>query len=246
MSKYKAEKAAKQLMMNGQLHHSYDHEMQLHHYLFNSEQNEMIALLESPAFYEIYNLYADSLGPNRLRGAKNSVICLLTRITRIAIELGVDAEFSFALSDYYMNELEKLSTEGDVFSFAKKIFMHFYDLSQEERMNHYSQTITRVIRYINRNKYESVTVKQIADYHCLNPHYLSTLFHQEVGITLTRYIRQKKMEEAKKMLTLSGMSIAEVSDVLGYCDISHFSRSFKAYHGVCPSQLHKTQAENYA
>lgn len=244
MSRYKAEKAAKQLVINRCIHHSYEDEKKLHNNIFNCEHDEIISILEDPSFFELYNLYADTLGPNRLRGAKNSVICGLTQISRVAIELGVDAEFSFALSDYYINELEKLTTEKDVFSLMKEIILHYYSLSQEERVNHYSQPIARVIRFINRNIFETITINQVADYHSLNPHYLSSLFHQEVGITPSQYIRQKKMEEAKRMLTLSSFSIAEVSDLLGYCDISHFSRVFKAYYGVCPSSMHKVLAEH--
>jgi AraC-like DNA-binding protein len=242
MSRYQAEKAAKQLIINGCMHHSYEHEKKLHNYIFNCEQDEINAMLESPSYFELFSLYADTLGSNRLRGAKNSVICILTQISRVAIELGVDAEFSFALSDYYIKETEKLTTEKDVFSFMKEIILHYYALSQEERMNQYSQPISRVIRYINRNIYEAITINQVADYHSINPHYLSSLFHQEVGMTPSQYIRQRKMEEAKRMLTLSGFSIAEVSDLLGYCDISHFSRVFKAYYGVCPSSMHKVNS----
>ncbi len=239
MSRYKAEKAAKQLIINGCMHHSYEHEKKMLNYIFNCERNEIITMVESSSFLELFNQYADTLASGRLRGAKNSVICVLTQISRVAIELGVDAEFSFALSDYYINELEKLKNEKEVFSLVRDIFLHYYDLSQEERMNHYSQPIARVIRYINRNIYENIAINQVADYLSLNPHYLSSLFHKEVGITPSQYVRQKKMEEAKRMLTLSNFSIADVSDLLGYCDISHFSRVFKAYYGVCPSSMSK-------
>ncbi|MGB4659657.1 MAG: helix-turn-helix domain-containing protein [Mobilitalea sp.] len=240
MSRYKAEKAATQMLTSGCLHHSYEDEKKLYSHLFNCEREEINRILSTSGFAGMFNLYADILGPNRLRGTKNSVICMLTQISREAIEYGADAEFSFALSDYYINELEKQTSELALRNLAHEILMHYYDLVQQEKMGHFSQPIVRAIRFMNRNLFGTCTIKQVAEYLSLDPHYLSGLFRKEVGIPPSKYICQQKMEEAEKMLTLYDYSVAKVADILGYYDISHFSRVFKIYYGKAPSSLHKS------
>jgi AraC-like DNA-binding protein len=240
MSRYKAEKAARQKLMYGSEHHSYEKEQMLHKSFLNSEKDDAYELISSSQLTDLLNLYSNILGPDRLRGTKNCMICTLTTITRLVIEYGVDAEFSFAISDYYINELEKMVSEEDLHVFMKEILMHYYDLAQQEKMRRYSLPVAKAIRYMNRNVYEACTIREVADHLKLNAHYMSTLFKREVGIPPTKYIRQKKMDEAKRMLTMADYSITEIADMLKFCDVAHFSKAFREYYGECPTFMRKS------
>jgi AraC-like DNA-binding protein len=46
-----------------------------------------------------------------------------------------------------------------------------------------------------------------------------------------------KMREARRMLAGEGMRVAEVAERLGFANPFHFSRRFKAFYGVAPSEL---------
>ncbi|MEB8823047.1 helix-turn-helix transcriptional regulator [Bacillus cereus] len=69
-----------------------------------------------------------------------------------------------------------------------------------------------------------------------NPMYLSTLFKKEVGMTLSEYIQREKVEEAKKLLTLTNYSLLEVSTFLNFNNQSYFTKIFKKYTEFTPKQ----------
>lgn len=62
-------------------------------------------------------------------------------------------------------------------------------------------------------------------------------FKNVFGTTVFGYIRDTKMEQAKKMLQNQQLSINEVSDKIGYKNPQHFSTAFKRKFGVSPSRL---------
>jgi AraC-like DNA-binding protein len=124
------------------------------------------------------------------------------------------------------------------------ILMHYYDLAQQEKMRKYSQPVAKAMRYMNRNVYENCTIHEVAEHLKLNSHYLSTLFKREVGVPPSKYIRKRKMDEAKRMLTLADYSIAEVADMLRFCDTAHFSKVFREYFGESPTSLRKSSSAN--
>ncbi len=62
-------------------------------------------------------------------------------------------------------------------------------------------------------------------------------FKNLFGTTVFSYIRDVKMQKAKKMLLYQELSVNEVSDVLGYKNPQHFSTAFKKQYGVTPSNV---------
>ena len=71
----------------------------------------------------------------------------------------------------------------------------------------------------------------------LNPDYLRRRFKTEMGITPNEYLTQLRMEYAKKRLRQDALlSVAEVAFRAGFYDALYFSRAFKKYTGVPPTQ----------
>ena len=68
----------------------------------------------------------------------------------------------------------------------------------------------------------------------MSPSYLSTLFKKEMGMSITAYIMEKKMEAARNMLKYSDYSYSEISSILAFSSQSHFIRAFKKHNGDTP------------
>ncbi|MDF2187917.1 helix-turn-helix transcriptional regulator [Paraflavitalea sp. CAU 1676] len=78
------------------------------------------------------------------------------------------------------------------------------------------------------------TNKKVADYAallCISPNYLNNTIKQETGKSVSTLIRQRIVMEAVKKAKLSGASLKEVADDLGFQDKSHFSKYFKKVAG---------------
>lgn len=65
-----------------------------------------------------------------------------------------------------------------------------------------------------------------------------------MGQTPSDFILQIKMQEAAKMLQTTDKTSSEISYRLGYCNPNHFSRQFKSYYGVSPSEYKRTKGRS--
>lgn len=181
--------------------------------------------------------YADILAPERMRAMKNGLICYIAIVCRSAIQRGVDAETSFSASDYFINEVELCPNESRLEALLELIQKTYVDLVREEERRTFSLPVTRAIRFIGKMLYDPCPVSGVARHVNLNAQYFARLFKDETGQSPSAYIRQRKMQEAKKLLLQPGVSVGDVAGMLGYCDSAQFIRMFKKEFDQTPGQF---------
>ena len=81
-----------------------------------------------------------------------------------------------------------------------------------------------------------ITLQALAEEVHLSPSHLSKLFHREMGLTISDYIRKKRVEAAGNMLKFSDYSCAEIANYLCFSSESHFIQIFKKEMGKTPKQ----------
>ena len=104
----------------------------------------------------------------------------------------------------------------------------------------YSPVIKRAVQFILQDLEEPLNVKIISNNVQISESYLSSLFKKEIGLSITDYIRNKRMESAEKYLNFTSMSIQEISSLVGIPDSNYFSRLFKKVYGKTPSDFRKS------
>ena len=70
----------------------------------------------------------------------------------------------------------------------------------------------------------------------LNETYLSKLFRKETGLSISEYIRNKKIEEAMALLRYSEKTSIEIATDLGFSSHSYFISVFKKVCGMTPKE----------
>jgi AraC-like DNA-binding protein len=96
--------------------------------------------------------------------------------------------------------------------------------------------ILRAKSYIQLNYMKPLTVQKIARRINLDRTYLSKIFHQLEGNTIHDYLTGYRIESAKRLLLETRYGIQEVGVQVGIPDVYYFSRIFKRYTGLAPSQ----------
>ena len=104
---------------------------------------------------------------------------------------------------------------------------------QEER------AITGITRYLQEHLAEEISLSVLAEQFHLNPQYISQLFKSEIGVNFLVYLTNIRMENAKKLLLSTALSIAEVAEQSGYGDYRVFTKVFKKSEGITPSQYRR-------
>ena len=81
---------------------------------------------------------------------------------------------------------------------------------------------------------------EIAQSVYLSPSYASRLFKKVQNMSLMEYLTRVRIEEAKRLLHNPQYLIDEIAENIGYDDASYFTKVFKRYEGVTPTQYRKT------
>jgi len=84
---------------------------------------------------------------------------------------------------------------------------------------------------------EPITIKELSRKVAMNECYLKKGFKEMFGATIFDFYQSQRMEHAKYLLYEKGLSVTEVSLMLGYSSISHFSTAFKKHTGLKPCEL---------
>lgn len=100
-------------------------------------------------------------------------------------------------------------------------------------------TIALVEQYIQEHYGQVLSLDILAEKVYLTPHYLSSIFIQEKGIGINKYIKNVRMEKARELLRETNMKISDISEQVGYSSLSYFCRSFRNEYGVTPDQYRK-------
>ena len=84
---------------------------------------------------------------------------------------------------------------------------------------------------------EPITIKELSRKVAMNECYLKKGFKEMFGTTIFDFYQSQRMEHAKYLLYEKGLTVTEVSVMLGYSSISHFSTAFKKHTGLKPCEL---------
>ncbi|GIP25772.1 hypothetical protein J23TS9_09020 [Paenibacillus sp. J23TS9] len=82
---------------------------------------------------------------------------------------------------------------------------------------------------------QHIEIEQLSKLICRSPNYTTALFREVYGHSPIRYMHQLRMLEACNLLISSDMTIASISQYLGYYDTSYFHRVFKKHTGMAPT-----------
>jgi len=99
--------------------------------------------------------------------------------------------------------------------------------------------ISKIKSYITMHYSDKLRVEELAELVHLNSSYLGQLFKQQTGISIYRYITQIRVRNAESMLRSSGCKVHEAAEYCGFCDVTHFYKSFRSIRGFPPSRCKK-------
>ena len=156
--------------------------------------------------------------------------------TRNILENILQHNYSNALENIYVNSqlqtlllygLECLVEEKAEESFACKFLSNEAD----------REKITLAREILLQRIGDPITIKELSRKVGTNECYLKKGFKEMFGSTVFDFYQSQRMEHAKYLLYEKGLSVTDVSALLGYSSISHFSTAFKKHTGLKPCEL---------
>ena len=214
-------------------HNPYDQEMRE----FGSIENGDLIQLEK-SMQEDYDGTIGTLAKDPLRNLKNLGIVLVTLASRAAIRGGLSPEISFSLSDSYIQQIEECKDLALVAPLAHKAEFQYAEMVHEIKekqkgilKKQKNPRINKCKDFIFSHLHDRITLEDLAAEADCNPNYLSQLFKECEGISISGYILQEKINRAKNLLIYSDYSYIEIATYLGFSSQSHLGTQFKKHTG---------------
>lgn len=97
--------------------------------------------------------------------------------------------------------------------------------------------LNKMITYIEDNLTEKINYHKLSNITGLPPYILQRVFEFITGMSITEYVKKRRLSKAYEELSTSKKTITEIAFLFGYSSSSSFSRAFKQYFGVIPSKI---------
>lgn len=173
---------------------------------------------------------------DQLRQLKNTFIVACTLASRAAITGGMTADEALALSDSYIRKCELQNSAERISNLQFHMVEDYTRRVARLRGSRTTELTLKVANYVQRHLCERISVNALAKELYLSRPYLSERFKAESGESLTDYILREKTTEARRLLDYTDKSLTSISSYLSFSSPSHFSRVFKKYTGMLPSE----------
>lgn len=172
--------------------------------------------------------------PDPLRNAQNMCIVVNTQLRHALEESGIHPYNLDKLSGKIGLQIEGLKTVNAANKHLLEIIRQYCRLVQENycaQLPHFSRL---AVTYIKNHLSDNLSVKSTAEALVVTPNYLSTQFHQEVGMTFIDFVNKERVEHAAALLKHTNMQIQQIAAAVGYNNTSYFAKQFVRHFRMTP------------
>ncbi len=209
------------------------------------KERDLVSKIKLGSFEEAKNVYQTLLADIFLKGAANinkvkaRVLELGVILSRASVDGGADLNEALDLSSTFLKDVGRYETTEEIDLVAIKTFDLFLQAIKRNSNASNSLSIRGIKDYILENYRGNISLEEICDAVFLSPNYASKIFKDDEGMTIMDYVVKVKLEEAKRLLRIPGISVEDIAEKLGYSDPSYFTKVFRRKIGVTPTQYRK-------
>ena len=148
---------------------------------------------------------------------------------------GVTEEAASRLFFVYALKAREVRTVRELFGLHLALMREYAEaVAEENRRQGKNAPVLRAKRYIREHPYEDLSPARLAAETHFSVDHLSRLFKQYTGETIAAAIQSAKIDEAKRLLKHSSLSVTEIAANLCFCNQSYFTSVLKKREGITP------------
>ena len=210
--------------------------------IFSNDFDSFIDTRNRPAI--LYNISQKHIGELR-----DAVPCDLKRddlliwnavFAREIIRRGVAKKYLHPVYNKYYEKIIKTSELSKLQDIELDMANTYLELLISDVEVKDNFIVNKILQYLHMNIESHVSLEDIATHLNITPQYAVSCFKKHMGISLMKYSKKIRVDRDKVLLMTTTKSILDISLVLGFYDQSHFTKTFKSFEGVSPSEFRNT------
>ncbi|MDQ8738217.1 response regulator [Paenibacillus sp. LHD-38] len=162
----------------------------------------------------------------------------------MAIELGVNQEELPLRGDHALRDIGIFTDFANIDQFEQLlsgILDYFSGEIRKSQMTNQPFEVGDIKTYIDNHYFEEIKISMFADKYFLSREYLMKLFKQQFGFGIHEYVQRVRMDKAKELLDDPNLKIQDISEMLGYKDKNYFSKAFRNYYSLSPTEYRSSK-----
>ena len=171
-----------------------------------------------------------------LRNIKNYFIIMNTLLRKAAENGGVHPIYIDSISSSYAKRIEELSSTDGTGKFMVEIFRAYSNLVKNHSISKFSPAVQKTIVTVDSDLTADLSLNALSALNNVSAGYLSTLFKNETGQTLTEFVNRRRIKMAKKLLKTTNLQVQTIAQHCGILDVQYFTKLFKKYEGKTPKE----------
>lgn len=193
---------------------------------------------------KVANLREGRVAQSPLRQAKNIFLGLVCMVGKTAaIPGGMDDEETYTLIDLYSQECEQAATVEAVQVLQYNMLLDFTQrVAREKLPPHLSPEIAQCVQFLRAHPCGDVGIDEAAGMVGKSRAWLTRKFKEEMGQSLGEYQAYLRLQNAKRLLRYTDMSLSEIAATLGFSSQAYFQSFFKKAMGVTPTDFRRTKS----
>lgn len=177
------------------------------------------------------------LSKNPLTNLKYHFVVTTAMLTRYCIDGGLESEQAYSLSDFYILKMDSCTTVRQIADLHHIMARDFTGkMILQKKSSILSRPVMQCVDYIYGHIKERITIQDLSEHTGLSPSYLSRVFKQNLGVSISDYIREKKIEKATHLLRYSDKAVVDIANYLNFSSQSHFIQIFENFTGLTPKK----------
>jgi len=174
--------------------------------------------------------------PGQFKYVQLRAIELVVLISRVEINPAKSGNLSMEINSLNLKMIQEAKTAEELVDILHLVVHSVSDNISSFRGIPHAAALRKAESFIMENFTRKISLKEIADVAGLSPPYFSTIFKEEMGENLSKYLNRQRVEKASRLLLETDMSLAEIASCCCFEDQSWFSKIFKAYTDISPGK----------
>ena len=187
------------------------------------------------------NLYEISLTAEKMRELK---IVMVGTINRAINRMNKEASDIFGENSSVYLEIGASRNKEEFAKSVRSVFDALCIYNENENESRPDKSARDIMTYIDTNFDDSdLSLEKVAKVFFISQNHVSRVLKNKIGKSYKEYLNDVRMNEAKRLLKNTPMTVLGVANSVGYTDIRAFNRLFKKYTNCTPNEYRAADNE---
>jgi AraC-like DNA-binding protein/ligand-binding sensor protein len=174
--------------------------------------------------------------PNQLRYIQLRAVELVVLLSRAGLNPGGSGTTAMEVNNYSLRQVQEAGTIEELTDILHAIVKRISRQIASFQGIRHGAALRKAEQFIRENYTRKISLREIAGVSGLSAPYFSTIFKEEMGENLSKYLNRLRVERAAHLLLETNLSLNEIAGACCFEDQSWFSKIFKAHTGISPGK----------